>query len=113
MRANGSCRAQDTVRSSSYGMATRRQSTLRVFPKGGNGIRIAGLYAYTPTVYRSPLQYKGGRSAAHPAISWRFAKGGIRCAPPTLQIAVRRPLQLSDPTFPTARIFSPANVQFH
>jgi len=44
-------------------VATRQQSTERVLPKGANGVRIAGLYAYKPTVYRSRLQYKGAIAA--------------------------------------------------
>ena len=66
MRASESIRAQDTVRSCLYGVATRHLSTLRVLPKGGNGIRIADLYAYKSTVYRLPLQYKGGKAERLP-----------------------------------------------
>ena len=68
MRASGKIRAQDTVRSLSYGLATRHQSTERVLPKGANGIRVADLYAYKPTVYRSRIQYKGAITERHCAV---------------------------------------------
>ena len=55
-----------------YGLAIRHRSTLRVLPKGANGFRIADLYAYKSTVYRSRIQYKGAISEAHCA-AWQVS----------------------------------------